>query len=130
MTTLTDEQLADLRARITKGPWTADGPPWNRIIWSEGENRVCFMAHSDGLNDDRDIATSELIAMSPDLLDEVVRLREALAPFSRMAGLLFSINKNSPDVVLSVKARSGEDQLTAGDFFAARRALTTEKNDG
>jgi len=51
----------------TPGPWQADGEPWNRIVWSAGDNRVCFMAHSNGLNDERDLATSNLIAAAPDL---------------------------------------------------------------
>ena len=51
----------------TKGPWRADGEPWNRIVWSSADNRVCFMAHSSGLNDARDIATSNLIAAAPDM---------------------------------------------------------------
>ena len=60
----------DLRAMVaaaTPGPWWVDGPPWNRIVWNDSETRVCFMAHSNGLNDDRDIVTSELIAQAPQL---------------------------------------------------------------
>lgn len=59
----------------TNGPWRADGEPWNRIVWSGAGNRVCFMAHSNGLNDDGDIATSNLIAAAP----EMVPLVEAMA---------------------------------------------------
>jgi len=58
----------------TPGPWRADGEPWNRIVWSSADNRVCFMAHSNGLDDDRDIATSNLIAAAPDLLAALIAL--------------------------------------------------------
>ena len=67
MTELTDEAVKALLDGATPGPWRADGEPWNRIVWSSADNRVCFMAHSSGLNDARDIATSNLIAAAPDL---------------------------------------------------------------
>ena len=51
----------------TKGPWRADGDTYNRVVWSDADNRVCFMAHSNGLDDIRDIATSNLIAAAPDM---------------------------------------------------------------
>lgn len=63
----------------TKGPWTVDGPPWNQIVWSSAENRVCFLAHSNGLDDARDIATARLIAAAPDLaeaLEAVIRVAD------------------------------------------------------
>lgn len=50
----------------TPGPWYVDGPPSNQIVWSDAENRVCFMAHTDGEDDERDIATARLIAAAPD----------------------------------------------------------------
>ena len=49
---------------VTGGPWRVDGEPWNQIVWSGAENRVCFMAHSNGLDDDRDIATARFIAFT------------------------------------------------------------------
>lgn len=63
-------------SKHTPGPWTVDGPPWNQVVWSSAENRVCFLAHSNGLDDERDIATGRLIAAAPELLDAV---RDALA---------------------------------------------------
>ena len=75
------DKLRDLMGRVPPGPWRLDGPVWNQIVWSDAENRICFMAHSNGLDDDRDIATSALIAMSPELAAEVLRLtaeRDAL----------------------------------------------------
>lgn len=47
---------------VTVGPWRADGEPWNQIVWSGADNRVCFMAHSNGLDDARDVATARFIA--------------------------------------------------------------------
>lgn len=58
-------------AKHTPGPWTVDGPPDNQIVWSSAENRVCFLAHSNGLDDERDIATGHLIAAAPDLYQEL-----------------------------------------------------------
>ena len=75
MTDLTDEAVKALLDGATPGPWRADGEPWNRIVWSSADYRVCFMAHSSGLNDARDIATSNLIAAAPDLyaaLEQIV----------------------------------------------------------
>lgn len=83
MTDLTREQLEALLDGATQGPWQADGEPWNRIVWSSAENRVCFMAHSNGLDDARDIATSNLVAAAPDLaracLDTLTALESAQA---------------------------------------------------
>lgn len=64
---------------FTPGPWRADGEPWNRIVWSGAGNRVCFMAHSNGLDDARDIATSHLIAAAPDLFAALEDLLAAYA---------------------------------------------------
>jgi len=71
MITLTKEDFEKLlaadRAAGTPGPWHFDGPVWNRSIWTDGENRLCFMAHSNGLNDDRDIANARRITRLPDI---------------------------------------------------------------
>ena len=67
---LTPEAVAQMvadREAGTPGPWHFDGPVWNQIIWTDGDNRLCFMAHSNGLNDDRDIANARRIARLPDL---------------------------------------------------------------
>ena len=79
MTDLTDEAVKSLLEGATPGPWRADGEPWNRIVWSSADNRVCFMAHSSGLNDARDIATSNLIAAAPDLARALLDARAELA---------------------------------------------------
>lgn len=70
MTPISPEAVAQMvadREAGTPGPWHFDGPVWNRIIWTDGENRLCFMAHSNGLNDDRDIANARRITRLPDL---------------------------------------------------------------
>ena len=79
MTDMTDEAVKSLLEGATPGPWRADGEPWNRIVWSSADNRVCFMAHSSGLNDARDIATSNLIAAAPDLARALLDARAELA---------------------------------------------------
>ena len=60
----------------TKGPWRADGATYNRVVWSDADNRVCFMAHSNGLDDIRDIATSNLVAAAPDLYAALVHAQQ------------------------------------------------------
>ena len=76
---LTDEAVKALLYGATPGPWRADGEPWNRIVWSSADNRVCFMAHSSGLNDARDTATSNLVAAAPDLARALLDARAELA---------------------------------------------------
>lgn len=93
---MTDEQLADLRARITPGPWEL-------MLGSFGRNRICAthpcinglsalftIAHvnvpeesergytDDAFNPDAAAANAEAMRLVPDLLAEAVRLREAL----------------------------------------------------
>lgn len=46
----------------TEGPWHFDGPPDNHIVWSVPDNRICFMAHSNGVNPERDTANARLIS--------------------------------------------------------------------
>lgn len=62
-----------------QGPWIAEGPARNRIVWRDDVNRICFMAHSNGRDPERDIATSNLVAAAPDLyeaLAEIVALSD------------------------------------------------------
>ena len=79
MTELTDEEAKALLDGATPGPWRADGEPWNRVVWSPNGNRVCFMAHSSGLDDARDTATSNLVAAAPDLARALLDARAELA---------------------------------------------------
>ena len=83
MTELTDEAVKALLDGATPGPWRADGEPWNRVVWSSADNRVCFMAHSNGLNDERDIATSNLAVAAPDLARTVIALHAEVAKLRR-----------------------------------------------
>lgn len=75
MSDLTDDQVRALLDEATPGSWRADGEPWNRVVWSSADNRVCFMSHSNGLNDERDIATSNLAAAAPDLARALLQAR-------------------------------------------------------
>ena len=70
-----DAEVKAMLDGATPGPWRADGELWNRVVWSSAENRVCFMAHSNGLNDERDIATSNLAAAAPDLARALLAAR-------------------------------------------------------
>ena len=46
---------------------------WNRHVYVSGtENRVCFMAHGDGKQDDVDEANARLISAAPDLLEACI----------------------------------------------------------
>lgn len=67
MTQIDIAALVADREAGTKGPWDLDGPVWNQIIWTDAENRICFMAHSNGLNDARDLANARRIARVPDM---------------------------------------------------------------
>jgi len=72
---MTHEEIEEMLRNVTPGPWTVDGPPWNQVIWSSAENRVAFMAHSNGLDDDRDLANARFIAWAR---EAVPALRAAL----------------------------------------------------
>jgi len=61
----------------TPGPWTVDGPAHNQIVWSSPDNRVCFLAHSNGENPSRDFANGRLIAAAPNLFQALDDLLEA-----------------------------------------------------
>ena len=105
MTIITTEQAQKLLDEATPGPWEADGDPWNRIGWSSAENRVCFMAHSNGLNDDRDIATSNLVAAAPDLARSLIAAHEELAKAQkREADLLEEQSNLLADLTIYIEA--------------------------
>lgn len=65
-------------SKHTPGPWVVNGPPENQIVWSDAENRICFLAHSAGRDEDRDYANGRLIAAAPELLDALIAAREWL----------------------------------------------------
>lgn len=57
----------------TPGKWWINeddrpGMSWNReIVYGDGENRICFLAHSDGATREHDEANAHLIAAAPEL---------------------------------------------------------------
>lgn len=67
-------------SRHTPSPWRLDGPADNQIVWSSPNDRVCFLAHSNGKNPDKDLANGRLIAAAPELLEV---LKELLLVYSR-----------------------------------------------
>ncbi len=73
--------------RWTPGPWDINednrpGMSWNReIIYGDGENRICFMAHSDGRAPEQDEANACLIAAAPDLYAALDRLIARYHPY-------------------------------------------------
>lgn len=78
--------MAEKMRKWTPGPWTVDGGPMNRIVWSGEDNRVCFMAHSDGRDDERDIATSNLIAAAPDLYEAAEEAQDGITIIDNLIG--------------------------------------------
>ena len=71
------EAVERLLEGVTPGPWHVDGPLWNQIIWSSSDNRVCFMAHTSGLDDARDLATAAFIAAARELVPALLARAEA-----------------------------------------------------
>lgn len=66
-------------------------------------------------------------ARSEALEAENKRLREALLPFSRMAGEMFARNWNAKQIVTALDNPERENRVTAGDFFKARAALEASR---
>ena len=66
------------------------------------------------------------------LTAKVALLTEALRPFSHAAGGVFTRNFNASDVLFlkSATASHAESKITAGDLFAARRALSEPDKEG
>jgi len=78
---MTGADLEKLLADATPGEWSLHGPVYNRTVGADEVNRICFLAHGNGLNDDRDIANARLIALAPTLARRVIaaeKLAEAL----------------------------------------------------
>lgn len=90
MTTDTSREAVDaLLQGVTAGPWWLDGPVWNQVVWSSADNRVCFMAHSNGANDASDIATARFIAAARELVPALrAALDEAEARAERLEAAL------------------------------------------
>jgi hypothetical protein len=127
---MTDEELRDLLARATKGPWgwntvgevgirsDADDQTWGMVVDIIAECRWPNVADN-----------ARLIALAPDLAAEVLRLRDALRPFAEaLQGNYF----HQPDN-LKISMGSGKDDLRwvlpLGDFRRARTALQPREAD-
>ena len=84
------QMIADREAG-TPGEWFINGPTWNQIVWTDNETRLCFMTHSNGLNDARDEANARRIARVPLLEAEIIRLT---ARVERLEGALMDIRSH------------------------------------
>jgi len=74
---------------------------------------------------------TRLQAENASLREQVEKAREALEPFSKFAGALFSRNFNSHEDVMELDPGDGDwIALSAGDFFEARRALKDKEERG
>lgn len=139
---ITAEEAGKLLDGATPGPWTVVGDPWNRIVWSSADNRVCFMAHTNGMDDARDIATSNLVAAAPDIarayIDTAAALTAAQAEIAalraeRDAGLKREEDANA-SALRHMKecglARAQNDRLWAANLnlVAEQDALTDERD--
>lgn len=120
--TLTTTEIERLLADATPGPWRADGEPWNRIVWSSHENRVCFMAHSNGLNDAKDIANARLIAAAPEVFRLAIdQARELAAANARIAELERVAHKTkAADNLREVYHRLPNEKAKIGDSKSAK----------
>ena len=79
------EAVERLLDGVTPGPWREDGDaPWKLTIWSNADNRVCFMSHSNGLDDDRDFATARFIAAARQLVPALSAERDRLTAENAM----------------------------------------------
>lgn len=124
---ITTEDLRKLVREATPGPWLADGDPQNRIVWSPNGNRVCFMAHSSGLNDARDIATSNLAAAAPDLARTVIALHERV---ERLARALVDQNDFLRSAMQIAKREGVEGKIgsTNWDAYYNRVAVSLQRH--
>lgn len=103
--------VADMQAG-TQGPWESEGESWNKIIWSDSENRVCFMAHSNGLNDDKDEANARRIARVPAMEQTILALSAQLSA--------------SEAARVEAEARVGALVDASGYFSRKRKSILTD----
>jgi hypothetical protein len=101
-----------MSTKHTPGPWHVDeddrpGMSWNRHIYSSAtDHAVCFMAHSGGVDAERDKATAHLIAAAPELLD-------ALRAYVREHQNLLEGHSTTP--TLMADAEAAIQKATAGE---------------
>jgi len=86
--------------------------------WKAKAEELDFLHHEGGPD-----SVAALEAEATALRDEVARLREALAPFDRMAGAMFARNWNKDGVAISFVEPDGPIRLTFADFLAVRSVL-------
>lgn len=85
--------------------------------------------HQNGTQDHAD-ACKWAVERIEALQQEADAMREALEPFSAMAGELFAQNWNRSDIVIQKAAPGGQIiTVTAGHFFDARAALNGSPQD-
>jgi septal ring factor EnvC (AmiA/AmiB activator) len=92
---------------------------WNRHIYGPDGNAVCFMAHSDGKDVQRDRANAALIARAPDLAAEVERLREAYRKSCDERAALV-------DEVFAERRKAAEQGRNAVEIFDECKRLQAE----
>ena len=120
MTDTTTQAVTALLDGVTPGPWHFDGQAWNLIVWSSNENRVCFMAHSNGLDDDRDFATAAFIAAARDLVPALLAERDALAhDIARHVAVAADLATDCEDLRAQLAAAEARARESALDALAA-----------
>lgn len=162
MTTPDTDMLAGLLADATPGPWVTSETTIHGVkyggMWVQGADQpdddglmkpplICISGSGGSRSyttriverqdhDDND-ANARLIALAPELAEEVIalraqaakdkarieRLEAALRPFSVMAGEMFARNWNNSDVAISFVREGVPIRLTFSDFMAAHTAL-------
>ena len=109
---MTHEQIAAMiadREAGTPGPWKVDGPVWNQIVWTDNENRLCYIAHSNGLNDERDKANARRITRVPDM--EATIIAQA-AELERLRSAIEALGAMPEGYCFCSKDRIGDDSKT------------------
>ena len=100
--------IADREAG-TPGLWVVDGPVWNQIVWTDNENRLCYIAHSNGLNDERDKANARRITRVPDM--EATIIAQA-AELERLRSAIEALGAMPEGYCFCSKDRIGDDSKT------------------
>jgi hypothetical protein len=103
------------------------------VEYDDTGETVCDLYFKDGsdiVEFDNAETNAHLIASAPDMVSRIselkaenARLREALTPFSGVAGEMFARNYSASDVVWAVPDGQCGPCLTFEEFMAARAAL-------
>ena len=124
------QMIADREAG-TPGEWFINGPTWNQIVWTDNETRLCFMTHSNGLNDARDEANARRIASVPLFEAEIIRLTARVERLT--TGLEFYADESkyekrrNPITYCTQEAAEIGPEGDCGD--TARAALSTDTEE-